>query len=102
MKQLSIADLEVNELGQSTSSKIDVNACGHCAARAAGAKDKPTAPMRAGCPRWGYDFKKSCGKCKVTGELNPGETGPNYFRCDFEYDRCEHFLRSQKERKCQS
>lgn len=92
MKQLSIADLEVNELGQSTSSTIDVKARGHCAARAAGANDKPkAAPMRAGCPRWSYDFKKSCGKCKVTGELNPDGMTDNLFRCDFEYTDCKNY-----------
>ena len=49
------------------------------------------APMKAGCPRWTYDFKKDSGKCAVSGELHPDEGTDNLFRCDFDYDRCHHY-----------
>lgn len=56
-----------------------------------------TAPMKAGCPCWTYDFKQDSGKCTVSGELHPDEAPENLFRCDFEYFTCTHYLSTLKE-----
>lgn len=55
-----------------------------------------TAPMKAGCPCWTYDFKQNSGKCTVSGELRPDEAPENLFRCDFEYSQCPQYLSTHK------
>ena len=55
------------------------------------------APIKAGCPCWTYDFKKNSGKCDISGELEPDEGPENFFRCDFEYFTCPHYLSTLKE-----